>query len=85
MAVVYVMPVNGSFILFSLFILMSAALCIFLSFIIIRKIGQLHVSAEIRAGSEQVLNDLDQGVVILSQDSKSVIFANDAAKKLSIN
>ena len=56
-----------------------------LIFIIIRKIGQLHVSAEIRAGSEQVLNDLDQGVVILSKDTKTVIFANEAAKKLPIN
>ena len=38
-----------------------------------------------RAGSEQVLNDLDQAVLILSQDSKTVIFANEAAKKLPIN
>ena len=56
-------------------------------YIIVKKIGRLHVSTEIRAGSEQVLNDLDQGVVILAQDSNSnsIIFANQAAKKLSIN
>ena len=60
-------------------------MALLLIFIIVRKIGQLHVQAEIRAGSEQVLNDLDQGVVILSQDSKTVIFANEAAKKLPIN
>ena len=68
-----------------MFALVYGALCIFAIFIVVRKVGQLHVSAEIRAGSEQVLNDLDQGVVILSQHSKTVLFANEAAKKLPIN
>ena len=32
-----------------------------------------------------MLNDLDQGVVILKEESKAIIFANKAAKKLPIN
>ena len=85
LAVVYEIPVDGSYIQNSLFHLTYNALSAFGIFIIVRKIGQLHVSAEIRKGSEQVLNDLDQGVVILSKDSKNVLFANEAAKKLPIN
>ena len=65
MTVVYELPVDGTLILGIMFNLIYLTMSMFFIYIVVKKIGHLHVLAEIRAGSEQVLNDLDQGVVIL--------------------
>ena len=52
--------------------------------IVINIVGLLFVKAEIlRAGDEQLLNDLKEGVIIMDEDSGLVLFVNKAAKKFN--
>ena len=47
---------------------------------IINLIGLLFVDAEIlRAGDEQLLNDLKEGVIIMDEETGLVLFVNKAA------
>ena len=52
--------------------------------IVINIVGLLFVKAEIlRAGDEQLLNDLKEGVIIMDEESGLVLFVNKAAKKFN--
>ena len=54
--------------------------------IVINIVGLLFVKAEIlRAGDEQLLNDLKEGVIIMDEESGLVLFVNKAAKKFNFN
>ena len=51
--------------------------------ICITKVGMIFVEAEIlREGNEQLLNDLEEGVVIQHLDTHEILFVNKAAKKI---
>ena len=50
----------------------------------ITKVGMIFVDAEIlRAGNEQILNELEEGVIILQAESKEIVFSNNAANRIS--
>ena len=52
--------------------------------IIFSWLGFIFLDAEIlRGGNEQLLNNLDESVVILEENSQVVLFVNDAAKNIS--
>ena len=56
------------------------ALVITLMHILFNKMGLLFVDAEIlRTGNDQLLNDLQEGVIILNEESKTILFVNQAA------
>ena len=43
----------------------------------ITKVGMIFVEAELlRTGNEQLLNQLDEGVIVLESESKEIVFAN---------
>ena len=51
---------------------------------IISKMGFIFVEAEImRAGNEQFLNNLEEGIVILDEDEGEVLFQNETAQCVS--
>ena len=53
------------------------ALVITLMHILFNKMGLLFVKSEIlRRGNDQLLNDLQEGVIILKEDTKKVLFVN---------
>ena len=53
--------------------------------LIFTKIGWLYVEVEVLAqGNEQLLNNFDEGVIILNEASHEVMFANDAAKRIRV-
>ena len=64
-AYLYKLTSDGTFFLNFLLNFIFAVVAMFFINICMKKLGQLHVLAEIRAGSEEVLDGLDQGVVIL--------------------
>ena len=54
--------------------------------IVLNIVGMLFIEAEIlRAGDEQLLNDLKEGVIIMDKESWLVLFVNKAAKKFNFN
>ena len=51
--------------------------------LIITKVGKIFVESEVlREGNEQLLNNLDEGVVIIDEDSKDILFQNRSAEVL---
>ena len=62
--------------------------CLNLFFIhwIITKIGFLFIDAEVlRLGNDQVLDSLEEGVVILDEKSKEILYYNAAAAEAQKN
>ena len=53
---------------------------LFLCYLAINKIGMIVIESEIlREGNENLLNNLDEGVIIQQEDSKEILFQNTAA------
>ena len=60
------------------------ALNLWICHLTITKVGMIFIDAEIlRAGNEKVLNELEEGVIILQAESKETVFCNDAANRIS--
>ena len=54
--------------------------CLFLTHLIITKVGMIYVKAEtMRIGNDAVLNNMHEGVVILSEKNDKVLFVNTSA------
>ena len=52
--------------------------------LVITKVGMIFIDAEIlRAGNDQLLNELEEGVIILQDDTKEMMFSNSAANQIS--
>ena len=52
----------------------------------IKKTGFIYVESEIlREGNEQLLNNLEEGVMIFEEHSLKLVFKNEAARMLDIN
>lgn len=57
--------------------------CLLICHLIITKVGMIFVNAEILStGNEQLLNNLEEGVMILDETTQEVIFINKAVKQL---
>lgn len=57
-------------------------ICLFLVHITMTQVGLKFVESEtLRVGNEGILNNLNEGVVILQDKSYKVLFANKAAEK----
>ena len=53
--------------------------------IIITGAGYLYTEADIlKQGNEQLLESFDEGLAIINQQDKKIIFLNESAKKLSL-
>ena len=81
-AVFYAEPLDGKLIFatFSGMIMLTINLLVF--HLIITKVGMIYVEAEIlRTGNEELLNNLEEGVVILDNENEEILFVNSAAKQ----
>ena len=59
---------------------------VLLSHVIIKSAGLLFVEAEIlRYGNENILDSLQEGVIILSEDTNEMYYQNRAARNISLN
>ena len=55
--------------------------CELIIHLIITRVGMSFVNADILSlGNEQLLNNLEEGIMILDADSQEVIFTNNALK-----
>ena len=62
------------------------SLSIWIIHIIITQVGMIFVEAEVlRTGNEQVLDNLEEGVIIQNKDTHKVVFINKAAKRMESN
>ena len=60
------------------------AFTLWIGHLIIVKVGMIFIHAEIlRAGNEQLLNELEEGVIILDTETKEVVFCNKAANRIT--
>ena len=83
---IYEAPIDSGVVVGLLTAMIFTALVITLMHILFNKMGLLFVDSEIlRTGNDQLLNDLEEGVIILKEDSKKVLFVNKAASKLLID
>ena len=68
-------------ILSALLALVQVTLYLTMTHMIVTKVGFIFVHAEsVNEGNEQLLNNLDEGVVILDKQDKNIIFVNKRAK-----
>ena len=82
---IYEAPIDFDMVVGLITAMIFTAFVITLIHILINKMGLLFVDSEIlRTGNDQLLNDLEEGVIILNEDSKKVLFVNQAATKLLI-
>ena len=59
--------------------------CQLIIHLIITMVGMIFVNADILSlGNEQLLNNLEEGIMILDEDSQEVIFTNNALKQLQM-
>ena len=62
------------------------SLTLVIAYIIITSAGLLFVEAEIlRYGNEHILDSLQEGVIIMSEDNSEVHYLNRAARKINVN
>ena len=55
-----------------------------LVYLILSWAGKIYVQSELlRAGNEELLNNLTEGVFIMDEQSKSVLFHNKAASRMN--
>ena len=60
------------------------ALNLWICHLVISKVGLIFIDAEIlRAGNEQLLDELEEGVIILQAETKEIVFHNNAANQIS--
>ena len=58
------------------------SLCVWVAHLSLAKCGMIYCEAEVlRDGNEQLLNNLEEGVMILEEDTPNILFLNQAAKK----
>ena len=77
---IYEAPIDSGIVVGLITAMIFTALVITLMHILFNKMGLLFVDAEIlRTGNDQLLNDLQEGVIILNEESKTILFVNQAA------
>lgn len=82
---IYEAPIDYGIVVGLITAMIFTALAITLMHILFNKMGLLFVDSEIlRTGNDQLLNELEEGVIILNEDSKKVLFVNQAATKLLV-
>ena len=63
------------------FHLLNIAIAFTFCHLIITKVGMIFVEAEVlREGNEQLLNNLDEGLIITDEKSKVLLFQNKSAR-----
>ena len=79
-------PFTGDVIMRCCLNILFQAFTLWIIHICITKTGLIFVDAEIlRGGNEQLLNQLEEGVIILQEETKDTLFANLTAQSISIN
>ena len=74
---IYEAPIDTGVVVGLITAMIFTALVITLMHILFNKMGLLFVKSEIlRRGNDQLLNDLQEGVIILKEDTKKVLFVN---------
>ena len=77
---IYDAPIDSGVVVGLITVMIFTALVITLMHILFNKMGLLFVDTEIlRTGNDQLLNDLQEGVIILNEESKKILFVNQAA------
>lgn len=81
-AAFYNLPTDGTFFGGMILNMITSAVSIWMCHICITKIGMIFVEAEVlREGNEQLLNNLEEGVIIGHEDNTKILFMNEAAKR----
>ena len=77
-------PFTGEVVVWCLSSMFWQAFNCWIIHLIITKVGMIFIDAEIlRTGNDQLLNELEEGVIILQDDTKEMIFSNSAANQIS--
>ena len=76
-------PITGSVLVQCLMNMAWQSFNLWVCHVCITKVGMIFVEAEIlRTGNEQLLNNLEEGVVIQDPDIREIVFINTAAKNI---
>ena len=60
------------------------ALTLWMGHLVITSVGLIFVESDIlRNGNEELLNSLEEGVIIQTEDTHEVVFINEVGKKIS--
>ena len=58
---------------------------LFLVNLLVKKVGQIFVESEVlKQGNTQLLDNLEEGVIILEDQTFETVFINEAAKKFQL-
>ena len=76
-AVTYKEALDGARIIYLIISMIYMSICLLICHLIITKVGMIFVNAEILStGNEQLLNNLEEGLMILDEGTQEVIFIN---------
>ena len=77
-------PIDSEAIFTCVFNMIVAAMNIWGIHMVVTKWGMIFVDAEVlRTGNEQLLNNLEEGVIIQEEEGQNILFQNTAAKMLN--
>ena len=76
-------PITGSVAISCLMNMTLQSFFLWICHVCVSKCGMIFVESEIlRTGNEQLLNDLEEGVVIVHPDTLEIVFINTTAKAI---